>query len=133
MRTIGVFTGTRAEYGLLQPVMEKIQADPNLTLRTLVSGMHVSPEFGLTYKEIEKDGFRVDERIEMLLSSDSTVGICKSMGLGLISYGEALERMQPDILLILGDRFEAFAAASAAMISLANGSVPGSASRSEKT
>jgi len=117
MRKICIFTGTRAEYGLLKPLMAAVKRDPALELQILASCMHLAPEFGLTYREIEKDGFHIDEKVENLMSSDSPIGICKSMGLGLIGYGEALERLKPDINVILGDRFEAFAFAAAAMIS----------------
>ncbi len=107
MKKICIFTGTRAEYGLLKPLMEEIKKDKDLKLQIVASGMHLSPEFGLTYKEIEKDGFHIDEKVEILLSSDSPVGISKSIGLGVISYAETLERLKPDITIILGDRFEA--------------------------
>ena len=116
MRRICVFTGTRAEYGLLKPLLEEIREDSDLELRIVASCMHLSPEFGLTHTIIENDGFIVDEKIENLLSSDTPTGICKSMGLGLISYAEALERIKPDLNVILGDRFEAFAFAAAAMV-----------------
>jgi UDP-hydrolysing UDP-N-acetyl-D-glucosamine 2-epimerase len=115
-RKIAVFTGTRAEYGLLYWLMKDIQVDPALTLKLLVSGTHLSPEFGLTYRQIEQDGFIIDERIEMLLSSDSAVGVVKGMGLALIGLADALQRQRPDLLVILGDRFEALAAAQAAML-----------------
>nr|AFO84308.1 Elg3 [Cronobacter turicensis] len=114
-KKIAVFTGTRAEYGLLYWLMKDIQNEPSLQLQILVSGMHLSPEFGLTWQQIEKDGFKIDEKVEILLSSDSAVGVLKSMGLGLIGYSDALSRMQPQLLIILGDRYEAFAAAQAAM------------------
>ena len=113
MRKICVFTGTRAEYGLLKPLMEEIKKDEDLELQIIASGMHLSPEFGLTYKEIEKDGFTINEKIEMLLSSDTPVGISKSIGLGVIGYTDALERLKPDITVVLGDRFEALAFAIA--------------------
>jgi UDP-hydrolysing UDP-N-acetyl-D-glucosamine 2-epimerase len=115
-RKICVFTGTRAEYGLLKPLMDEIKKEPALELQIVASAMHLSPEFGLTYKEIEKDGFKIDEKVEMLLSSDTPVGICKSIGLGVISYSEVLERLKPDIVVILGDRFEALAFAIASFI-----------------
>ena len=115
-RKICIFTGSRAEYGLLKPLMDEIDRDPELVLQIMVSGMHLSPEYGLTYMEVEKDGFHIDEKIEILLSSDSSIGICKSTGLGLISFGEAFQRLEPDILVVLGDRFETFAAAAGAMI-----------------
>lgn len=116
MRTICVVTGTRAEFGLLQWLMQEIREDPALTLQVLATGMHLSPEFGLTYRSIEDSGFSVDKKVEILLSSDSAVGISKSMGLGMISLSEALAELQPDLVVLLGDRFETFAAASAAMI-----------------
>ncbi|WP_434341249.1 UDP-N-acetylglucosamine 2-epimerase [Motilimonas cestriensis] len=115
-RKIAVFTGTRAEYGLLFWLLKDIQNDPELCLQLLVSGMHLSPEFGETYKQIEQDGFNIDEKIEILLSSDSAVGTAKSMGLGVLGFSDALARLQPDALVILGDRFEALAAAQTAMI-----------------
>lgn len=116
MKKICVFTGTRAEYGLLKSLMGHIQADTELQLQTLVSGMHLSPEFGLTYREIEQDGFPIDERVETLLSSDTPVGLSKSTGLGLIGISEALARLRPDLLVLLGDRYEALAAGIAAMM-----------------
>jgi GDP/UDP-N,N'-diacetylbacillosamine 2-epimerase (hydrolysing) len=115
IRKICVVTGTRAEYGLLFWLMKEIKKDDDLELQVVVTGMHLSPEFGLTYKEIEKD-FKIDKKIEMLLSSDTVVGISKSMGLAQISFAEAYEELRPDILVVLGDRYEIFSAASAAMI-----------------
>lgn len=116
MRKIAVFTGTRAEYGLLYWLLKDIQADPTLELQLLVAAMHLSPEFGMTYQQIEADGFVITEKVEMLLSSDSAVGTAKSVGLGVIGFADALARMQPDVLVILGDRFEALAIAQTAMI-----------------
>ena len=115
-RKICVVTGTRAEYGLLRWVMQGIQDSELLDLQLIVTGMHLSPEFGLTVQEIEVDGFRIDRKVEMLLSSDTPVGVTKSMGLGMIGFADALAELQPDLLLVLGDRFETFAAASAALI-----------------
>ena len=115
-RNICVVTGSRAEYGLLRWIMEAIRAAPDLRLQLVATGMHLSPEFGLTYREIERDGFHIDRKVEMLLSSDTAVGTAKSMGLGLIGFGEALQQLQPDLLLILGDRFEIFSAAAAALV-----------------
>jgi len=115
-RKIAVFTGTRAEYGLLYWLLKDIQSDAELTLQLLVSGMHLSPEFGLTFKQIEHDGFNIDEKVEILLSSDSAVGTAKSMGLGILSFADSLNRLAPDALVVLGDRFEAFAVAQTAMI-----------------
>lgn len=116
MRKICVFTGTRADYGLLQPLMRGITQTPGLELQVIASGTHLSPEFGNTYLEIEKDGFQIDAKVEILLSSDTSVGIAKSTGLGLINYSETLSRLQPDLVVILGDRFEAFAMAASATI-----------------
>jgi len=115
-RKICVFTGSRAEYGLLKPLMDEIKSDPELELQIVASCMHLSPEFGLTYEEIEKDGFLINEKIEMLLSSDTPTGIIKSMGLGLIGYADALNRLKPDITVVLGDRFEALSFAIASYI-----------------
>ena len=115
-RKICVITGTRAEYGLMRWVMQGINDDPDLTLQVIATGMHLSPEFGLTYREIEKDGFLIDRKIEMLTSSDTPVGIAKSMGLGLIGFADALNELKPDLIVVLGDRFEIFAAVSAALV-----------------
>ena len=115
-RRVCVVTGTRAEYGLLRWVMEGIQKSSDLELQVIATGMHLSPEFGLTYREIEKDGLNIDRKVEMLLSSDTPAGLAKSMGLGLIGFGEALKELQPDILLVLGDRFEIFSAVTAALV-----------------
>ncbi|MDP2782321.1 UDP-N-acetylglucosamine 2-epimerase [Devosia sp.] len=115
MRKVCIVTGTRAEYGLLYWLMKEIQSDVSLELQVIVTGMHLSPEFGLTYKEIEKD-FAINRKIEMLLSSDTSIGISKSMGLAQISFAEAYDELSPDIVVVLGDRFEIFSAATAAMI-----------------
>ncbi len=116
MKKVCVVTGTRAEYGLLKPLIEKINNDADLQLQLVATGMHLSPEFGLTYKEIEQDGFEITERNEMLLSSDTPNGITKSVGLGTIGFADIFTRIAPDIAVILGDRYEALAAATAAMI-----------------
>jgi GDP/UDP-N,N'-diacetylbacillosamine 2-epimerase (hydrolysing) len=115
-RKICVISGTRAEYGLLRWVMQGIQADADLTLQIIATGMHLSPEFGLTYREIENDGFQIDRKVEMLTSSDTSVGIAKSMGLALIGFADALSELKPDLIVVLGDRFEIFAAVSAALV-----------------
>ena len=115
-RKICVVTGSRAEYGLLRWVMDEIRNTSDLQLQLIVTGMHLSPEFGLTYREIEQDGFSIDYKVEMLLSSDTTTSVTKSMGLGLIGFAEALNYLKPDLILVLGDRFEIFSAATAAMV-----------------
>ena len=116
MRKICIITGTRAEYGLLYWLMKEIQEDSELEFQIIATGMHLSPEFGLTYRQIEKDGFKIDKKIEMLLSSDTPVGISKSMGLGMIGFAEAYADLKPDVIVLLGDRFEIFSAAASAMI-----------------
>lgn len=116
MRKVAVFTGTRAEYGLLYWLMKDIKSEPGLQLQLIVAGMHLSPEFGNTYQQIEQDGFIIDEKIETLLSSDSTVGVAKSMGLGVISFADSLNRLKPDLIVLLGDRFEALSIAQTALV-----------------
>lgn len=116
MRKIAIFTGTRAEYGLLYWIIKGVHESSRAELQLLVGGMHLSPEFGYTIAQIEQDGFPITERMEFLLSSDSPVALTKSMGLALISASEALQRQKPDLLVILGDRFEALAIAQAAMV-----------------
>jgi GDP/UDP-N,N'-diacetylbacillosamine 2-epimerase (hydrolysing) len=111
-----VITGTRAEYGLLKPLLKKISDDGELVLQLIATGMHLSPEFGMTYREIEKDGFYIDDKLEILLSSDTSIGISKSMGLAMISFAESYERLKPDLVIVLGDRYEIFAAVSAASV-----------------
>lgn len=115
-RKICIVTGSRAEYGLLSCLMKEVAVDLDLQLQIIVTGMHLSPEFGLTYRQIEADGFTIDAKVEMLLSSDSPVGIAKSMGLGVIGFADALGVLMPDILVVLGDRFEILSAAQAAMV-----------------
>lgn len=115
-RKICVITGTRADYGLLRSVMQGIKDDSDLTLQVIATGMHLSPEFGLTYREIEQDGFKIDRKVEMLTSSDTSVGIAKSMGLGLIGFADTLNELKPDLIVVLGDRFEIFSAVSAALV-----------------
>lgn len=114
-RKICIVTGTRAEYGLLYWLMKEIESDSDLELQIIATGMHLSPEFGLTYKEIEKE-FTCNKKIEILLSSDTPIGISKSMGLAQISFAEAYEELKPDMVVVLGDRYEIFSATSAAMI-----------------
>jgi len=116
-RKICIVTGSRAEYGLLFRLMKEIDNDPALDLQVIVTGMHLSHEFGSTSQQIEKDGFKIDKKIEMLLSSDTAIGVCKSMGLATISFPEAYIDLNPDIVVLLGDRFETFCAASTAHVS----------------
>ena len=115
-KKICVVSGTRAEYGLLYWLMKEIELDKDLELQIIVTGMHLSHEFGLTYKTIEQD-FIIDKKIEILLSSDTPIGISKSMGLAQISFAEAYNELKPDILIVLGDRFEIFSAVSSALVS----------------
>lgn len=114
-RRICVITGTRAEYGLLRLLMQGIRDDEQCELQLVATGMHLSPEFGSTYQVIEADGFRIDRKVEILLSSDSAVGIGKSVGLGVIGFAEAFEQLRPDLIVVLGDRFEILSAVTAAL------------------
>jgi UDP-hydrolysing UDP-N-acetyl-D-glucosamine 2-epimerase len=116
MKTICFFTGTRAEYGLLRPLMKAVAAAPDARLCTLVTGMHLAESCGATWREIEADGLPIDERVEVLLDGATDTGVCTAMGLGIMRYGEALKRLGPDLLVVLGDRFEALAAATAANV-----------------
>jgi len=116
MKKICIVTGTRAEYGLLYPVMKQVQSEPTMQLQIIATGAHLSPEFGLTYRNIELDGFTIDAKVEMLLSSDTAVGVAKSIGLGVIGFADVLQKMKPDLLLVLGDRYEIFAVVQAALV-----------------
>ena len=115
MKKIAILTATRAEYGLLKTVIKKLIERKELDVKVLVTGMHLSPEFGMTVKEIENDGISIDKKIEILLSSDSTVAVSKAMGLALISFSEYFEESKPDALMVLGDRYETLAVCIAAM------------------
>lgn len=115
-RRIAVFTGTRAEYGLLAPLMSELKSDPLFFLHLIVGGMHLSPEFGETWKDIVEDGFVIDDRVEMLLSSDTAAGVLKAMGLCSIAFADIFSRQRPDAIVLLGDRFEVLAAAQAALV-----------------
>ena len=115
MRKVCVVTGTRAEYGLLYDLMRAIEADPGLTLQLVVTGTHLESRFGHTVDEIERDGFAIAARVDMELDEDSPAGIARSMGLATAGFGEAFARLQPDVLVLLGDRYEALAAAQAAL------------------
>ena len=116
MKKVCVVTGSRAEYGLLRPIMQAIQESKQLQLKLIVTTMHLAPSFGETYRQIEADGFVIDERIENLLCSDSDTAVVKASGLAMILLSDAFKRVTPDILLLLGDRYETFAAATAAML-----------------
>ena len=116
MRKVAVFTGSRAEYGLLSRLMGLLRDDPSVALQIIAGAMHYAPEFGQTWRAIVADGHRIDARIESLLSSDTAAGVVKSLGLGTIGMADALDRLAPDVLVILGDRFEALGAAQAALI-----------------
>lgn len=116
MRKICVITGTRADYGLLQWLMNEIKEDKYLKLQVIATGMHLSSEYGNTFAEIEKDGFKIDFKVENLLNSDTAVGVTKSVGLGIIGFADAFSKLKPDLILLLGDRFEILSAATAAMI-----------------
>ncbi len=115
MKKICVITGTRAEYGLLYWLMKGIDSSKNLQLQIVASGMHLSTEFGLTYREIEKDGFTIDKKIEMVLSADTSSSITKSTGIGMIGFADAIDDLRPDIIVVLGDRYELLAASAAAL------------------
>lgn len=116
MRKICVVTGTRAEYGLLSRLMKAIREDSSLELQVIASNMHLSPEFGLTYKEIESDGFLLNKKVEMLLSADTSTSVAKSLGLGIIGFADAYNDLKPDLLLVLGDRYEMLGAVSTALL-----------------
>ena len=116
MKKICVVTSNRADYGLLRWVMDGINNSDLLELKVIATGMHLLPDYGLTVNNIEKDGFQIDKKIEMLLSADNPVGISKSMGIGLIGFADTLDQLKPDLLLVLGDRFEILSAVTAALI-----------------
>lgn len=116
MKKIAVITGTRAEFGLLRPLIDQLHQSDDFMLQLIVTAMHLSPEFGNTAEEIQKNGYKIDKKVECLLSSDTAVGITKSIGLTMIGFADAMEELQPDLVIILGDRSEMLAAATAAMI-----------------
>ena len=115
IKKICVITGTRAEYGLLKWLIDGLKKSSILKLQLIATGMHLSPEYGLTINEIEKDNYLIDKKVEMLLSSDSSVGISKSIGLGIIGFADVFDDLKPDLIVVLGDRFEILAASIAAM------------------
>ena len=102
-------TGSRAEYGLLYWLMKGVKNEPNFVLQIIATGMHLSPEFGLTYREIEQDGFNIDSKVEMLVSGDTPIAISKSTGLGIIGFADSFAKIQPDLIILVGDRFEILA------------------------
>jgi UDP-hydrolysing UDP-N-acetyl-D-glucosamine 2-epimerase len=115
-RKICVFTGTRSEYGHLYYLMKEIEADLRLTLQVLVSGSHLAREFGETWQQIAHDGFQINEKVDIQLGDDSPLGVARAMARGLAGCAEALDRLKPDIMVVLGDRYEALAAAEAALL-----------------
>ena len=115
MRTIGVVTGSRSDYGIYLPILRRMQQDPELKLHLIVTGMHLAHQFGFTVKTIEQDGFEIGDRIEMLLMSDTSEGLAKSLGVGVMGFAESYARCRPDILLVLGDRLEMLAAVAASL------------------
>jgi UDP-hydrolysing UDP-N-acetyl-D-glucosamine 2-epimerase len=115
-RKICVVTGSRADYGLLSVVMKELHQDSEFTLQIIAAGMHLSPKFGMTYRVIEEDGYHIDAKVEMGLTNDTTVGIAKSIGAGVSGFADVLATLQPDLLVLLGDRFEILAAAQAALV-----------------
>lgn len=116
MLSICVITGTRADYGLLYPLLREIKSSRDMRLQLVVTGMHLSPEFGLTYRHVEEDGFRIDRKVEILLSSDSNSAVAKSIGMGLIGFADCFADLKPDLIVVLGDRFEMFSVATAATV-----------------
>ena len=116
MKKVCIVTGTRAEYGLLKPVIERFFRSEEVQLQLVVTGMHLSPEYGMTYQEIEKDGYPITAKIDMHLTSDTACGITRSMGIAMMGFADYFETHRPDILLILGDRYEMLVVATAAMM-----------------
>lgn len=114
-KIISVLTATRAEYGLLKPLIKKLSKIEEFDIRIVATGMHLSQEFGLTYKEIEQDGFIIDKKIEILLSSDTSSSVSKSMGLAMISFADYFSSLKPNLLIVLGDRYETLAVSLVAM------------------
>ncbi|XXK27953.1 UDP-N-acetylglucosamine 2-epimerase [Arenicellales bacterium nBUS_45] len=118
MKKICVVTGSRADYGLLYWILKEIENAADLELQLVVTGMHLSSEFGDTVRQIERDGFCISKKVETLLSSDSAIGVTKATGLGLIGFADAFDGLRPDTVVLLGDRFEILAAACAAMFAV---------------
>ena len=114
-KRICILTASRSEYGLLSPIILKLRTLEEIDSRVIITGAHLSPEFGLTCGEIEDDGIPVDKKIETLLSSDTPAGISKTMGLAMIGFADYFQQVKPDMLLVLGDRYETLAVCCAAM------------------
>jgi GDP/UDP-N,N'-diacetylbacillosamine 2-epimerase (hydrolysing) len=115
-RKICVITGSRSEYGLLRLVMQEIKESSDLTLQVIATGMHLSPDFGLTFKEIEEDGFQIDRKVETLIGDDSPLGIADSMSKGLVGCAKAFNELNPNLIVVLGDRYEIAVAVLAALV-----------------
>ncbi len=118
MKKICIVTGTRAEYGILKLLISALSHDPTIDLRIVATGTHLSPDFGNTYKAIEADGFNIDRKVEMLLNSDSKSAISKSMGIAMLGFSDYFEERHPDLVVLLGDRYEIFAVATCAAVAL---------------
>lgn len=118
MKKIGIVTSTRADYGLLRNLINKIEKDHDLNLCLIVTGMHLSPEFGMTINEIINDGYPITEKIDILMSSDNASAISKTMGIASLSFADAFERQKPDLLIVLGDRHELLPICSCALNAL---------------
>ncbi len=116
MRRICIVTGSRADYGHLYWLMREVQADAGMQLQLVVTGAHLSARWGATHKTIEEDGFLIDAQVDMLLSNDTGVAACKAIGLAVIGLAEAFQRISPDLIVLLGDRFEVLAAAQTALL-----------------
>lgn len=116
IKTVCVVTGSRADYGLLKPLLDEIKSDKQLDLQLVVTGAHLSADFGFTYKEIEKDGFSIDKKIDIQLDADTSMGISRSMGLAVKGFAGAFALLRPDVVVVLGDRFEIFGAVIAAFV-----------------
>ena len=115
-KRICVITGSRAEYGILRSLLKEIKKTPGLFLQIIATGSHLSRGFGFTYREIEEDGFFINEKIRIVSSSDTAVAVSKSMGLAVIGFAKAFAKLKPDMIVVLGDRYEIFAAAGAACV-----------------
>lgn len=115
-KSICIVTGTRAEYGLLRPIIKQVKATDSFDLKIVATGMHLSEDFGLTYKEIEADGISIDAKIDVLQNEDSNKAMSMAIGVGVMGFAEYFDKTQPDMVVVLGDRFEIFAAATAAAV-----------------